>query len=76
MINVSSDLVTWHWHITSTMLLHCRVGIRPSTVEVRFEDLTVKAGIYVGSRSMSTLLNEASAFHLSSWFYGFAAACS
>mmetsp|Transcript_9242 Transcript_9242/g.27733 ORF Transcript_9242/g.27733 Transcript_9242/m.27733 type:complete len:1604 (+) Transcript_9242:484-5295(+) len=35
-----------------------RVGIKPTTVEVRFEHLTVKADVYVGSRSMPTLINE------------------
>ncbi|KAK4765391.1 hypothetical protein SAY86_026481 [Trapa natans] len=36
-----------------------RVGIKLPTVEVRFENLTVEADCYIGSRALPTLLNTA-----------------
>jgi len=36
-----------------------RVGIRLPTVEVRFQNLTVEANSYVGSRALPTLPNSA-----------------
>lgn len=35
----------------------CRVGIQLPTVEVRFENLSIDADVYVGSRALPTLLN-------------------
>jgi hypothetical protein len=36
----------------------CRAKIAPSTVEVRFKDLTVEAMIYLGNRSVPSVLNS------------------
>lgn len=56
---VAPDVVSVRFlHLMAAPPMRRRVGIKPATVEVRFQDLSVKAGIYVGSRSMSTLLNE------------------
>ncbi|XLR65566.1 hypothetical protein HN51_008078 [Arachis hypogaea] len=38
---------------------YCRVGIRLPTVEVRFQNLTIEADCYVGSRALPTLPNVA-----------------
>lgn len=37
----------------------CRVGIKLPTVEVRFEQLTIEADCYIGSRALPTLPNVA-----------------
>lgn len=36
----------------------CRVGIRMSAVEVRFENLSVDADVHVGGRALPTVLNS------------------
>ena len=36
----------------------CRVHITPSAVEVRFQNLTVEAAIFIGNRSMPTVGNS------------------
>jgi hypothetical protein len=36
----------------------CRAKIAPSTVEVRFKDLTVEAMIYLGNRAVPSVLNS------------------
>ena len=39
-------------------MFHCSAGIKPSTVEVRFENLTIEAGVYVGDRALPTVTNS------------------
>ena len=34
-----------------------RAGVAPRSIEVRFDDLTVEASAYVGSRSQPSVLN-------------------
>lgn len=48
---------TWldsHWH---ELIISCRVGVQQPCVEVRFEDLSVNADVYVGSRALPSLTN-------------------
>jgi len=35
----------------------CRVGVQQPTVEVRFQNLSVNAEVYVGTRALPTILN-------------------
>ena len=44
--------------LISAETLECRAGIRPSHVEVRFQNLSVTAMIYLGNRSEPTVLNS------------------
>ena len=36
----------------------CRVGIKMSAVEIRFENLSVAADVHVGGRALPTVLNS------------------
>ncbi|CAI7863997.1 unnamed protein product [Closterium sp. NIES-54] len=36
---------------------HGRVGLEPPTVEIRFEDVSAEARVYVGKRGLPTLPN-------------------
>ena len=35
----------------------CRVGVDFPTVEVRFDNINIEAGVYVGNRALPTLIN-------------------
>jgi hypothetical protein len=37
--------------------LFVRVGVAQPAVEIRYENLTIEAGVYVGSRALPNLLN-------------------
>jgi len=39
------------------VICFCRVGVTQPSVEVRFEDLSVNADVYVGSRALPSLIN-------------------
>ncbi len=45
-------------HLSHTLGVQCRVGIAPSTVEVRFEDLHIQAKVFVGARALPSVLNS------------------
>ena len=38
-------------------ILGCRVGVDFPTVEVRFDNINIEAGVYVGNRALPTLIN-------------------
>lgn len=38
-------------------LVQCRVGIKEPTVEVRFQNLTIEADVYVGERGLPSVIN-------------------
>ena len=45
-------------HLSHTLGVQCRVGIAPSTVEVRFQDLHIQAKVFVGARALPSVLNS------------------
>lgn len=45
-------------HLSHTLGVQCRVGIAPSTVEVRFQDLHIQAQVFVGARALPSVLNS------------------
>ena len=45
-------------HIQPVRMLPCRVGIKLSQVEVRFEDLNIETDVFVGSRALPSVTNE------------------
>lgn len=40
-------------------MVGCRVGIELPTIEVRYEQLSIQAEVFVGSRALPTLTNAA-----------------
>lgn len=45
-------------HLSHTLGVQCRVGIAPSTVEVRFQDLHIQAKVFVGARALPSVINS------------------
>ena len=45
-------------HLSHMLGAQCRVGIAPSTVEVRFQDLHIQAKVFVGARALPSVLNS------------------
>jgi len=45
-------------HLSHTLGVRCRVGIAPSTVEVRFQDLHIQAKVFVRARALPSVLNS------------------
>ena len=49
--------------------MHCRVGIELTTIEVRYEQLTVEADVIAAGRALPTLWNAATNFLQVSNYY-------
>ena len=45
------------WNKLSKIWYTCRVHIKPTSVEVRFQNVTVEASIFLGGRSMPSVGN-------------------
>lgn len=52
------QLVSSHHRQLSLSFCICRVGIVPSSVEVRFENLHIQAKVFVGARALPSVLNS------------------
>ena len=53
-----SSAFTRNYNSIVSVTVICRVGIVPSSVEVRFENLHIQAKVFVGARALPSVLNS------------------